>query len=130
MVTGHVRNPRRGFTLIELLVVMAVIGTLLALVAPHYMGSVDKAREVVLQENLATLRSTIDKYYGDTGRYPESLEALVEGRYLRVVPEDPVTGSPSTWILVAPPKGLKGAVFDVKSGASGMSRDGKSYAQW
>ena len=82
-----------GFTLIELLVVLAIVATLLSLVAPHYLGSVDRAKEVVLKENLATLRSTIDKYYADTGRYPETLQELVQQRYLRAVPEDPVAQS-------------------------------------
>lgn len=37
---------KRGFTLIELLVVLAVVGTLLALAAPHYLGSVDKTKSL------------------------------------------------------------------------------------
>ncbi|MBN9461385.1 MAG: prepilin-type N-terminal cleavage/methylation domain-containing protein [Burkholderiales bacterium] len=121
---------RRGFTLIELLVVLAIVATLLSLVAPHYLGSLDKAREAVLRENLATLRSTIDKYYADTGRYPETLEELVERRYLRAVPEDPVARGAAGWIVVPPPKGFKGAVFDVKSGAEGVARDGRAYGEW
>ena len=76
---------KRGFTLIELLVVLAVVGTLLALAAPHYLGSVDKAKEVVLRENLSTMRATLDKFYADTGKYPDSLEELVSMRYLRVI---------------------------------------------
>lgn len=119
-----------GFTLIELLVVLAIVATLLSLVAPHYLGSVDRAKEVVLKENLATLRSTIDKYYADTGRYPETLQELVQQRYLRAVPEDPVAQSATAWVLVAPPKGYKGAVSDVKSAAEGAGRDGRAYADW
>jgi general secretion pathway protein G len=121
---------KRGFTLIELLVVLAVIATLLSLVAPHYIGSVDKAKETVLRENLATLRSTIDKYYADTGQYPESLDELVVRRYLRTVPEDPMTESRVTWILIAPPEKLKGTVYDVKSAAAGLGRDGQAYKDW
>ena len=66
-----------GFTLLELLVVLAIIGTLLALAAPHYFGNIEKAKEAVLRENLNILRSTMDKYYSDTGRYPQSLSELV-----------------------------------------------------
>jgi prepilin-type N-terminal cleavage/methylation domain-containing protein len=43
-----------GFTLVELLVVLAIIATLLSLAAPRYTGSVDKAKESVLRENLST----------------------------------------------------------------------------
>ena len=119
-----------GFTLIELLVVLAIVATLLSLVAPQYLGSVDRAKELVLKENLATLRSTLDKFYADTGRYPESLQELVQRRYLRAVPEDPVLQSAAAWVLVAPPKGEKGAVFDVRSGAPGAGQDGKPFADW
>jgi general secretion pathway protein G len=120
----------RGFTLVELLVVLAIIATLMTLVAPRYTGSVDKAREAVLRENLATLREAIDKHYGDTGKYPAALDDLVTKRYLRRVPTDPVTDSVTTWVLLPPPDPLMGAVFDVKSGATGKSRDGTPYRDW
>ena len=116
--------------MIELLVVLAIIGTLLSLAAPRYTGSVDKAKEAVLHENLFTLRSAIDKYYGDTGKYPAALPDLVTKNYLRRIPSDPVTDSTTTWIIVAPVDAQKGAVFDVKSGAPGKSRDGTAYRDW
>lgn len=123
-------NRRRGFTLIELLVVLAVVGTLLALAAPQYLGSVDKAKEVVLHENLSTLRTTLDKFYADTGRYPETLEELVAARYLRSIPIDPLLDSNAAWVLVAPPEKVRGGVYDVKSSAKGTARDGRAYGDW
>lgn len=124
------RMRRAGFTLVELLVVLAIIATLLSLASPRYTGSVDKAKESVLRENLATLRSAIDKHYGDTGKYPAALTDLVAKSYLRRIPLDPVTDSTTTWIIIAPTNAKKGAVFDVKSGAPGRSRDGTSYRDW
>lgn len=121
---------QRGFTLIELLVVLAIIATLLSLAAPRYTGSVDKAKESVLKENLATLRVAIDKHYGDTGKYPATLDDLVTKRYLRRVPVDPVTDSATSWVVLPPADPQKGAVFDVKSGAPGKGRDGTAYASW
>lgn len=121
---------QRGFTLVELLVVLAIIATLMSLVAPRYTGSVDKAKEAVLQEDLATLRDAIDKYYGDNSKYPASLDDLVNKRYIRRIPVDPLTDSISTWILLPPPAPLQGSVFDVKSGAPGNSRDGTPYSGW
>lgn len=120
----------RGFTLIELLVVLSIVATLLALVAPQYFGSVDRAKELVLKENLATLRSTIDKFRADSGRYPQTLQELVERRYLRQVPEDPVVQSSEAWVIVAPPKGEQGAVFDIRSAAAGAGRNGKAFSDW
>ncbi len=124
------QSGARGFTLIELLVALAVIALLLSIVTPRYFGSVNRAEEAVLKENLALMRDSIDKHYGDTGRYPESLDDLVKRRYLRNVPVDPLTQSNASWIIVAPADPKLGAVYDLKSGAKGVGRDGKPYEQW
>lgn len=120
----------RGFTLIELLVVMTIIALLLTVAVPRYFGSVDRARDAVLRENLATLRESIDKYYADNGRYPPSLQELVTGRYLRKIPLDPVTDSAETWEVIPSPDGGQNGIFDVRSGAKGKARDGTDYANW
>ena len=96
------KKTSRGFTLIELLVVLGIVALMLTLAVPRYFPSVDKSREVVLADNLRNLRGLIDQYYGDTGRYPDSLDQLVEKKYLRALPRDPVTDSDSTWIIVPP----------------------------
>jgi general secretion pathway protein G len=123
-------RSRRGFTLIELLVVMAIIAVLLTLAVPRYFGSMDRSKEAVLKEDLFQLRDAIGKYYGDKGKYPESLEALATEKYLRKVPVDPITESASTWVVVAPEDPQKGAVYDVKSGAQGKASDGSVYSEW
>jgi general secretion pathway protein G len=84
----------------------------------------------VLKEDLFQLRDAIGKYYGDRGKYPESLEALATEKYLRKVPVDPITESATTWVVVAPEDPQKGAVYDVKSGAQGKATDGSAYAEW
>lgn len=119
-----------GFTLIELLVVMAIIALLLSLAVPRYFKSVEKAREAVLRENLALTRQALDKYYGDNGKYPESLDQLVSRKYLRSLPLDPLTDSTATWVIVPPDVPEKGGVFDLKSGATGSARDGTEFRQW
>jgi general secretion pathway protein G len=121
---------RRGFTLIELLVALAIVALLLSIVVPRYLGSLGRAEESVLKENLHALRDAIDKHQADTGRYPASLDELVAKKYLRSIPTDPVTQSAATWLVVAPADPQLGAVYDVKSGAKGAGRDGKPYEQW
>lgn len=121
---------RRGFTLIELLVVLAIVSTLLLLVAPRYFHQVDASKEAVLRDNLRTVRDVIDKFHGDTGRYPETMEELVEKKYLRALPVDPITESTATWQLLPVPEGYHGTVYDIRSGAAGAGRDGKNYADW
>ena len=118
----------RGFTLIELLVVLAIIGGLLSLAAPRYLHRVDLAKETVLVSDLATMRDALDKFFGDTGRYPASLDELVTRRYLRKIPPDPITESTDSWVVVAPPAPDQGAVYDVKSGAAGKTVDGRLYS--
>ena len=127
------RLPRlsaAGFTLIELLVVLAIVSTLLLLVAPRYFNKVDESKEAVLRDNLRATRDMLDKFYGDNGRYPETLEELVEKKYLRALPVDPLTESTTTWQLVPVPDGYKGTVYDIRSGAPGTARDGKNYGDW
>ena len=118
-----------GFTLIELLVVMAALGLLLALVAPRYVEHVDRGRETVLRHNLVGLREAIDKFHADRARYPKDLQELVVERYLRQVPQDPVTDRSDSWVLVKP-QGAPDGVFDVRSGAAGKAHDGTAYASW
>ena len=122
---------RAGFTLIELLVVLAIIGTLIAIALPKYLHSVERSREAVLRQDLRVMRTAIDQYLADTGRYPDTLDDLVKSRYLRSLPEDPETGAATTWVSVAPPENSgRSGVSDVRSGADGVSIDGTAYAQW
>lgn len=121
---------RRGFTLIELLVVMAIIATLLSIAAPRYFGQVDVAREKALAQSLEVMRDAIDKFRADTGKYPATLNELVEKRYLRKLPLDPITESAETWELVPPPDPNESGVWDVRSGARGSGRDGRPFAEW
>jgi len=124
------QRKKSGFTLIELLVVLVIIATLLSIAVPRYFSSLEQSREAVLQQNLALLRETLDKYYGDKGRYPDALDELVNSKYLRSVPVDPMTDSNATWVSIPPDQPEMGGVYDVKSGAQGIARDGTEYRNW
>jgi general secretion pathway protein G len=119
-----------GFTLIELLVVMVIVSLLITIAAPRYFGSLQKSKETALRQTLAVTRDALDKYYGDNGKYPDSLDDLIAKRYLRSLPVDPVTGSTSSWTMVAPEDPEKGRVYDIHSGADGAGRDGKLFRDW
>lgn len=116
---------KRGFTLIELLVVLAILALLLTIAVPRYFRSIDQSKETVLKENLRITREVIDKFYGDTGRYPKTLDELVERKYLRALPLDPVTGSTNTWIIEPPENGS--GVYNLYSGAPGATHDGSPF---
>lgn len=124
------KGNKSGFTLIELMVVMAVIAILLSIALPRYFASLEKSREAVLHQDLSLLRETLDKYYGDKGKYPDALDDLVSSRYLRTVPVDPITGSNATWVSIPPENPEMGGVYDIKSGAQGVARDGTQYRNW
>ena len=121
---------RQGFTLIELLVVMAIIATLLTIAAPRYFRSIQRSREAVLKQDLASLRESIDRFYGDTGGHPPTLAALVEKHYLRSIPVDPIAKAADRWIAVSTDDPDDVGIKDVKSGAEGMGENGVPYVAW
>jgi general secretion pathway protein G len=107
-------SRRRGFTLIELVIVMATIALLLTLAVPRYFQTIENGKASVQRQNIATIRDAIDKFHGDQGRFPETLDELVRERYLRAIPVDPYTEA-SDWVTVAPEDPLAGGVYDVQS---------------
>ena len=130
MAAENTQVRTRGFTLIELLVVLGIVALLLTLAVPRFFPSIDSAKDTILADNLRNTRAVIDQYYADTGRYPDSLEQLVERRYLRSIPVDPVADSSTSWILVPPEDTTKGNLYSIKSGAPGNDRNGKPYQDW
>lgn len=125
----------RGFTLLELLVVLFIVALLASIVGPAVTGGIARSKEATLREDLRVMRKSIDDFYADTGTYPQGLDTLVEKRYLRTVPVDPVTGSSTTWTFEMEESQDSGGdktrgVRDVRSGAEGQGRDGTSYTEW
>lgn len=132
------RTGERGFTLIEIIIVLSIIGLLVGLGLPTYKSATVKAKEAVLKENLFILRKLIDQYAQDKGKYPASLQTLVQDSYIRVIPVDPMTNQATTWVevreLPSPEDPMLTeipGVIDVKSGSEGKSPiDGSPYNTW
>lgn len=120
----------QGFSLIELLVSLAILATILLLAAPRYFGSVDKAKEAVLRENLYVMRDGIEKHFSDNGKYPAALSELVTKKYLRSIPIDPLTESSNSWISIPPEDAALGNIMDVRSSAPNQARDGTWFKDW
>ena len=136
------RKAQRGFTLIELLIVVTIVGILAGIAVVNVKHARRKAAESVLKANLALMRKGIDDYYADKQKYPASLQELVDARYMRKIPPDPITESAETWIEVreealdgldstssfdAAP--MEPGIVDVKSGAEGSTLDGEPYGE-
>ena len=62
-------NSERGFTLIELLVVIIIIGILLAIAVPSYLGFRDRAANNAMKANLRAALPSAEAYYADNGTY-------------------------------------------------------------
>ncbi|HEX4584494.1 MAG TPA: prepilin-type N-terminal cleavage/methylation domain-containing protein [Burkholderiaceae bacterium] len=121
-----------GFTLVELMVVMVLIALLLTIAVPRYFGTIDTGKASVQRQNISAIRDAIDKYYGDLGKYPETLQDLVDKKYLRSVPVDPITNLPN-WVVIPPTDPNLTGVYDIRScirppdpGTSGSSSSSSS----
>ena len=69
-------DAARGFSLVELLVVLVILGLLIGLVAPTFMGRAEKSRGDVAKVQIEYLHSALKTYRLDIGRYPSTDQGL------------------------------------------------------
>jgi len=129
------RRPQSGFTLIELMIVMAIIGILITLAIPSFVGAIRHAREAALKEDLQTMRTAIDTYTMDKQKGPQSLDDLVQDGYIRSIPEDPMTRQKDTWVTDSSESMVsldetEPGITDVHSGSTETGTDGQPYSSW
>ncbi len=129
------RTQSAGFTLIELMIVMAIIGILITLAVPSFVGAIRHAREAALKEDLQTMRTAIDTYTMDKQKGPQSLDDLIQDGYLRAIPDDPMTRSKDTWVTESSDSMVsldetEPGITDVHSGSTDTGTDGQPYSSW
>lgn len=114
----------------ELLVVLLLIALLASIVTPMVTKSIIRAKESTLKENLFVMRKAIDDYYADNARYPEHIDELVEQRYLRFIPLDPVTDQ-LQWHFIYEDSEERGpGIIDIHSESTEQASDGSNYNDW
>jgi len=131
-------NKKTGFTLIEILIVFTLIGILVGLGLPQYRYATKRAREAVLKENLFQMRKLIDQYYADKEKYPASLQTLIDEKYFRAIPFDPMTKSSETWVAIPEIPSeeeylmtdFQPGIVDILSGSDQKGLDGTPYNTW
>lgn len=74
---------KQAFTLIELMVTVGIIAILVALGVPSYMAAVRKSRDIKQQADISNIVQALVIYRSDNGTYPQQLNDLVSGNYLR-----------------------------------------------
>lgn len=66
----RINAQSKGFTLIELLVVIAIIGILSSVVLASLNTARAKARDAKRMQDTVQIRTALELYYNDFGRYP------------------------------------------------------------
>lgn len=115
--------------MLELLVVLTMLTIMASLAAPSVTDAIVRAKEASLKENLSILRRALDDYYADKGQYPEYPEQLVDEKYIRFMPKDPIyEGDEWNWV---PSDDISYfGIVDVFSYSENNSISGERYSEW
>jgi len=130
------KKRSRGFTLLELMIVISIMLILVSVGVPMYQNSIKRARESVLRQNLFTLRSVISQYTLDKQKAPQSLDDLIGAGYLKIIPPDPITGTPDWTVnseedtIMSADEQDQGGIDDVHSSSPQIGTNGTAYSSW
>lgn len=81
---------RRAFTLVELLLVIAIVAVLAGIAIPRISQGGQRSKEAALKSHLRIVRAAVDRFFAETGGFPERLTKL----------DDLVQGSANTKIYL------------------------------
>jgi general secretion pathway protein G len=123
-----IAKGEKGFSLVELMVVIVILGLLATIVIINVMPAADRAANTKARADIATLEQAVDMYRLDHQAYPptgEGLQALIAGRYIRRLPDDP-WGNPYRYSTPGPdgrPYQISSWGADGREGGSGEDAD-------
>lgn len=123
-----------GFSLIELLVVLAIMGIVVTLSAVGLFGAREVGRDGKRKSDLETIRSGIELYRADCGKYPTTLPAptnplrgsgvttcLSTNTYIQSMPDDPIAGRDYSYTPSGLPNPTSYALCAALEGATGTA---------
>ena len=92
-------NTEQGFTLIELLVVIIIIGILLAIAVPSYLGFRDRANDSAAKANVRAALPAVEAYYADNGDYDGMTSVNLKSTYDANIKLTTVTESDAAYCI-------------------------------
>ena len=102
----QISNFKLGFSLIELLVVIGIMGTLITILLPNFIGARQRGQDARRKLDLEQIRSALEQYRSVNGSYPRFLSTLTSGTiYISTLPTDPVAASGYTYQYTSLPAG-------------------------
>ena len=96
MIRKRMTGREEGFTLIELLVVIVILGILLAIAVPSYMGFRDRAQKAAAQANVRSAVPSVEAYYQDNNTYSGMDVTVLRLSYDAGIKLSAVTGTSDT----------------------------------
>jgi general secretion pathway protein G len=67
-----------GFTLVELLLVLVILALIAGLVLPGIIGKAEGAKVRAAASQISRIAMSVESFYLDTGKTPDSLDELVD----------------------------------------------------